>query len=54
MEIHSKISDDSAQNSATTCEHMKNSIHWMYEDIYFIKGVIIYDNKDVCKKQYIC
>ena len=31
MEFHSHFSDDSAHNAATTCEHMKTFIHWMYE-----------------------
>ena len=44
MEFHPYIfSDDSIQNAATTCEHMKKFIYWMYED-FFRKDGIIYDN----------
>ena len=54
MDFHSHFSYDSAQNSATTFEHMKKFIHWMYEGNLFIKYGIIYDTTDGCIKQYIC
>ena len=31
VDFQSKISDNSAHNAASTCEHMKDFIHWMYE-----------------------
>ena len=31
---------------------MKIFIHWMYENIFFIKGGIIYDTTYGCRKQY--
>ena len=43
MNFHSHFSDYSAHNSATTFDHMKKFIHWMYEGIFFIKDGIIYD-----------
>ena len=42
MYFHSHFSDDSDQNAATTYEHMKNFIHWMYEENLFINNGIIY------------
>ena len=54
MDFHSHFSDDSAQNAATTFEHMKRFIHWMHKNNLFIKDGIIYDTSDVCIKQYRC
>ena len=45
MYFHSHFSDDSAENVATTFEHMKKFIHWMYENNFLIKDAIIYDTK---------
>ena len=30
--FRSHFPDNSAQNTDTTCEHMKHFIHWIYED----------------------
>ena len=54
MDFHSHFSDDSAHNSATTCENMKKIIHWMYEENMFIKDGIVCDTTDGCSKQYRC
>ena len=48
------FSDDSAQNAATTCEHMRKSIHCMYEVNLFTKDGIVYDNTYRCSKQWRC
>ena len=36
MDFHSKFSDNSDQNAATTLENMKNFIHWIYDNYLFI------------------
>ena len=54
MEFHSYFSDDSAQNAATTFEHMKKFIHWIYDNNFSIKYDIIYDTTNGCSKQYRC
>ena len=54
MDFHSHFADDSDHNSATTFEHTKKFIHWMYDNNLFIKYVIMYNNTDGCSKQYIC
>ena len=33
---------------------MKNLIRWMYDNKFFIKDGMIYDNIDGCRKQYQC
>ena len=50
MDFHSQFSDDSAQNAATTCEHMKKFIHCVYENNLFIKDGLIYNTTYVCSK----
>ena len=54
MDLHLHFSDDSAQNAATTFQHIKKFIHWMYENNLFINNGIIYDTTYGCSKQYIC
>ena len=54
MDLHSQFSDDSSQSVATTFEHMKKFIHWMYENNLFINDGIISGTTDGCSKQYIC
>ena len=54
MYFHLHFSDDSDQNEANTFEHMKNFIHWMYENNLLINYGIIYDTTDGCSKQYRC
>ena len=55
MYFQSHFSDDSSDhNPDTTFEHMNNFIHWMYNNILFVKDGIIYNTTDVCSKQYIC
>ena len=54
MDFHSHLSDDSAHNAATTFEHMKTFIHWIYENKLFIKDGIIHDAEDGRSKQYRC
>ena len=44
--------DDSVQNAAAKCEHMKNFIHWMYDNNLFVKDGIIYDTTGGCSKKY--
>ena len=53
-EFQSHFSDGFAQNAATTFEHTKKFIHWMYDNKLFIKGGIIYDTTDGCRIQYRC
>ena len=50
MDFHPHFSDDSDQNIATTFKHMKEFIHWMYENKLFIKDSIIYDTTNGCSK----
>ena len=50
MDFHSIFPDDSAHNSATIFEHMKNFIHWMYYNNLLVSYVIIYDAADGCRK----
>ena len=50
MDFHSHFSDDSDQNAATTFEHMKQFIQWMYEKKMFIKYGIINDTTYGCRK----
>ena len=52
MDFHYHFSDDSAQNEATTFEHGKIFIHWMYDNKLFIKDGIIYYTKSGCMKKY--
>ena len=40
IDSHSHFPDDSAQNVATTFEHTKECIHWMYENNLCIKDGI--------------
>ena len=54
MNFHSHFSYDFSQNPATTFEHMKKFIHWMYKENVSIKYGIIYDTTDVYTKQYRC
>ena len=54
MEFFSYLSDDSSHNTATTFEHIKIFIHWIYNDNLFIKDIIIYDSIDVCGNKYRC
>ena len=54
MDFHSKISDNSAQNAATTLENMKDFIHWIYDNNLFMKYDIIHDTIYGCGKQYRC
>ena len=54
MDFHSPFSDDSAHNTATTFEHIKKFIHWMYKNYLHIKDGIIYDTIDLCRNKYIC
>ena len=53
MDFHSDFSDDSSNNTNTTCEHMKNLIHWMYEEIFLMQNGIIFDTTDGRRKKYI-
>ena len=52
MDFHSHFLDKSAQNAASSSEHMKNYIQWMYDIKFFIKDAIIYDTTYGCSKQY--
>ena len=46
MGFHSHFSDASPHNEATTFDHMKKLIHWMYDNTLFKKDGIIYDTTD--------
>ena len=50
MDFHSHFSDDSAQNSSTTFDNMKNSLNGCMR-IFFLEYGIIYDTMDRCSKQ---
>ena len=52
INFHPHFSDDSVHNVATTFEHMKTFIHWMYENNLFRKGDMIYGTTDGCSKKY--
>ena len=52
MYFNSHLSDDSAQNEATTFEHIKKFIHWMYKNKLLIKYGMIYDTIYGCRRQY--
>ena len=54
MDFHSNFPDESDQNVATTFEHMKRFIQWMYDNKFVIKDGIIYDTTDGCSKKYRC
>ena len=54
IDFCSHLLDASDQNEATTFEHVKKFIHWMYDTNLFIKDVIIYATTDGCIKQYQC
>ena len=46
MYLPSHFSDESAQNTTATFQHMQKLIHWTYENSLFIKNDIIYDTID--------
>ena len=54
MVFYSYVPDESAHNAATTFEHNKKFIHWMYENKLFLKDVIKYYTKYGCIKHYRC
>ena len=54
MDFYSHFTVKSAHNAATTFEHTKKLIHWIYNNKTFTKDVIIYDTAYGCSKQYIC
>ena len=35
MDFHSHVSDDSTHIAATTCKHIENPVHWMYEETFY-------------------
>ena len=54
MNFHSRFLDVSAQNAATTFEHIQKGIHWICESKLFIKDGIIHDTIYGFGKQYQC
>ena len=50
MDLNSHFSDESDQDAPTIFAHMKNFIHWMNDNTFFIKDGMIYDNTDGCRK----
>ena len=54
MYFHSHFPDDAANNSGAIFDHMEKFIHWISNDILFIKDGKIYYTIDGCSKQYRC
>ena len=52
--FRSNFPDDSAQNVVNTFDHIKTSIHWMYENNLLITDGKLYGTTYVCSKQYKC
>ena len=51
INFHLHLQDESYQNKATTFQHMKMFIDWMYDNNVFIKGGKIDDITDQYSKQ---
>ena len=54
IDFQSQFSYDSAHNDATTFEHTKNFIKWMYCNNLFINDCMLYDTTYGFIKQYRC